>query len=109
MNIAELQSFMLQTGAIKSGLCAKKNKDYSRGDEVHANFKEVAAICRILGVDVSKPEGCVEFMIAWKMHRLFRLINAGQTPANETLLDSGVDMEVYTELLLTLVREGNNG
>ena len=82
-------------------ICVKKNKDYSRDDNAHKNFEELAAICKLMKVDVSAPLGCMEFLILFKLRRLFKLKRAGTIPENESLFDTVVDIEVYQDLYLT--------
>jgi len=83
-------------------LLIKKNADYSENADVHSNFKEMAQLCTDLDVDVSKPEGCLEFLILWKIRRLFKLIRDGKAPQNETLSDSYLDLHNFIILLETL-------
>jgi hypothetical protein len=83
----------------------KKNADYSHNADVHSNFKDMAELCRILHINVAKPEGCMEYEIIKKIHRLFKLINDGKPPENETLHDSFIDTQGYQTLLDGFVRK----
>ena len=106
MIIEEMSQLTDEINAQKAKLVSSKNKDYSYGNDVHANFKRLAEICKALKVDVTTPEGCMEYMILHKIHRLFKLVNDGTEPNHESLFDNGVDMQVYTDLLIGYVRDG---
>ena len=100
MNLHELVKLVKDINGTAEDLCKRKNKDYSRDDDVHANFHQLAALCTILGVDASTPQGCMEFFCVVKLHRLFKLVNAGGKPANESLFDTVADDNVYKALLI---------
>lgn len=106
MKLQELNEQLKKSNRASEELAIKKNKDYSKDDDVHANFHRVARLCEILGVDVRKPEGVIMFMILWKVHRLFKLKNEGVEPCNEPLFDTGVDINVYDNLLIGYKEEG---
>ena len=106
MIIKEMSQLTDEINAQKAKLVSSKNKDYSYGNDVHANFKRVAKICETLKVDVTKPEGCMEYEIVKKVCRLFKLINDGTEPNHESIFDNGVDEEVYMDLLVGYVRDG---
>ena len=100
MNLYQLVHLVKDINGTAEDLCKRKNKDYSRDDDVHANFHQLAALCIILGVDVSTPRGCIQYSILLKVQRIFKLVNAGGIPANESLHDSAVDLNVYLALLI---------
>ena len=106
MIIEEMSQLTDEVNAQKSKLVSSKNKDYSYNDDVHANFRCLAELCKALKVDVTTPEGCMEYMILHKIHRLFKLINDGTEPNHESIFDNGVDEEVYMDLLIGYVRDG---
>ena len=106
MIIEEMSLLTDEVNAQKSKLVSSKNKDYSYGTDVHANFKRLAELCKTLNVDVTTPEGCMEYMVLHKIHRLFKLINDGTEPNHESIFDNGVDEEVYMDLLIGYVRDG---
>ena len=106
MIIEEMSQLTDEVNAQKSKLVSSKNKDYSYGTDVHANFKCLAELCKALKVDVTTPEGCMEYMVLHKIHRLFKLINDGTEPNHESIFDNGVDEEVYMDLLIGYVRDG---
>jgi len=108
MNLKDMEGLVDRVNKQKSALVSSKNKDYSYGNDVHANFKRVAKICETLKVDVTKPEGCMEYEIVKKVCRLFKLINDGTEPNHESIFDNGVDEEVYMDLLVGYVREREN-
>ena len=105
MNIETMSELVEQINTQKAKLVSSKNKDYSYGHDVHANFKCLAELCKTLKVDVTTPEGCMEYMILHKIHRLFKLINDGTEPNHESIFDNGVDEEVYMDLLIGYVRD----
>jgi len=89
-------------------LLDKKNQDYSHDDDVHSNFKEMASICRAFKVDVTCPEGVMQYHVLHKIHRLFKLINESKEPANESIKDSVIDEQNYMTLLTTYCEENHN-
>ena len=101
MNLTDLVEHCASTLEKCGSLLVRKNSDYSQDADVHSNFREIAELCKWLKVDVTKPEGCIQFLILWKIHRLFKLIREGKTPKNEGLGDSFVDEINYLLLLDT--------
>ena len=106
MNIEDMGRLVDEVNKQKSALVSSKNKDYSYSSDVHANFRCLAELCKALKVDVTTPEGCMEYMVLHKIHRLFKLINDGTEPNHESIFDNGVDEEVYMDLLIGYVRDG---
>ena len=106
MIIEEMSQLTDEINAQKAKLVSSKNKDYTYGNDVHANFKRLAELCKALKVDVTTPEGCMEYMILHKIHRLFKLVNDGTEPNHESIFDNGVDEEVYMDLLIGYVKDG---
>lgn len=102
MNMAELDILMKKINRWGEDLCGKKNKDYSTDLDVHTNFKTMATLCGILAIDVKTPRGCMQYEIIKKVYRIFKLVNSGMPPENESLFDSAVDANVYIALLLGL-------
>lgn len=100
MNLLELKGLIYGINQKAEFLAIKKNKDYSKDDDVHANFHRVARLCEVLDVDVKTPQGVIMFMILWKIQRLFKLTKEGTEPCNESLLDTCVDINVYDALLI---------
>lgn len=100
MNLDELNEQLKKSNRASEELAIKKNKDYSKDDDVHANFHRVARLCEVLGVDVRTPQGVMQFMVLWKVQRLFKLTKEGTLPRNEPLFDTGVDINVYNNLLI---------
>jgi len=101
MKLFELIKIINLVNRTKYKICLKKNKDYSVDENAHKNFEELAALCKLMKVDVSIPLGCMEFLILFKLRRLFKLKRAGTIPENESLFDTVVDIEVYQDLYLT--------
>ena len=102
MNLKNLSKLVSKITQRVELLAVKKNKDYSTDDDVHTNFKEVTFLCNLLRVDRSTPHGAIQYEIVKKIHRIFKLVNEGQTPENESLFDNAVDLNVYIALLLGL-------
>lgn len=100
MKLWELEKQLKNMNAVSEITATQKNKDYSRDDDVHANFHRVARLCDTLDVDVRKPQGVMQFMILWKVQRLFKLTKEGAIPCNEPLFDTVVDINVYNALLI---------
>jgi len=100
MELEALAELIKKINQRKAEIATKKNKDYSYRTDVHSNFHTVAAICKLLGIDVSTPQGCIQYLVIHKIHRLFKLINSGADPENESLLDNAIDTEVYLDLLI---------
>ena len=100
MKLKELNEQIKKSNRASEELAIKKNKDYSKDDDVHANFHRVARLCETLDVDVRTPVGVMQFMILWKIQRLFKLTKEGALPENESLFDTVVDINVYDALLV---------
>ena len=64
-----------------------------------ANFKTVGAICKI------SPELDCLAMVATKVARLGTLLNSPETPKNESIQDSIMDLANYAILLSMVVAE----
>jgi len=104
MNLEDLIKHTATTLEQCGALLIKKNADYSENTDTHSNFKEMSQLCGWLGVDVSKPEGCAQFFVLVKIHRMFKLIREGKTPKNEPLRDSFLDLHAYLLLLETILK-----
>lgn len=76
----------------------KKRKDYARDADCLSNFKEMAALCRILDIDVRTPFGVATFMELHKLHRKWKIYREGGTAENESLADSIDDQQNYIDL-----------
>ena len=100
MKLQELNEQLRKSNRASEKLAIKKNKDYSKDDDVHANFHRVARLCEILDVDTKTAQGVIQFMILWKIQRMFKLSKEGVTPENETIFDTGVDINIYDNLLI---------
>lgn len=81
---------------------SKKTKDYATED-VLSNFKRVAKMIEILGIDPTKPHGIACIYILLKMDRFCNLTFRKKTePSNESVQDTIDDWKNYLDLL-----EGN--
>ena len=102
MNLKQLLGYTKWVNREREKKIVSKNADYSEEIDAHKNFRTVASLCKTLDVNVKKPSGVVEFMILWKIHRLFKLKNEGKEPENESLFDNNVDIQNYLDLLVTI-------
>ena len=84
-------------------ILVSKNKDYSHSEDVHSNFMVMAQFCKLLKVDVTTPEGCIQYELIKKVYRLLKLINAGVTPNHESLWDNSMDCHAYQHLLNSFI------
>ena len=81
-----------------------KNEDYA-GMDALANFKRLAEICKVWGVDVSRPSGCAEYLAILKLDRYFNLRRQGKSPQNESIQDTFMDLANYLDLLHAILTE----
>jgi hypothetical protein len=81
----------------------KKRADYASDDNLFLNFDINATIMRFPGYDAY--EDCLS-MVARKLNRLTNL--RGREPQNEGVIDTNIDLAVYSVLLygLALRRAG---
>lgn len=80
----------------------KKGRDYAQED-VLSNFKVMAAVECVLrsygyGIPIHTPHGVAMWHLVHKLIRILNLWNKGIKPANESLDDSHMDLENYSEL-----------
>lgn len=80
-------------------ILVSKNKDYSHSVDVHSNFKTMAQLCTLFKIDVRTPEGCIQYELVKKMHRMLKLINEGAEPEHESLWNNSMDSHAYQHLL----------
>jgi len=85
-------------------LFQQKNSDYAAEDAL-SNFKRVAAVCKIWGVDVSTPSGVADLYIVMKFDRYFNLKRQGKTPENESVDDTFLDICNYLDLNRAILME----
>jgi hypothetical protein len=78
----------------------KKSHDYATED-VLSNFKRVAQMIEILGVDPTTPHGIACVYIILKMDRFCNLAfrKSGEEPSNEAVEDTLDDWKSYLDLL----------
>jgi len=88
------------------GIIHQRSEEYASETDVLSNFKRVAEICSILGVNTREPFGCILYM---KVHKLDRLCNMLYDRVNPTITptiqDTLDDDRNYTDLLEALLRE----
>jgi len=104
MNRAERQDLSYDFFLRRSKLMENKSHDYADAD-VLSNFKRVARICRIWGIDVATPAGCAEYLAILKLDRHFNLKAHGKTPQNESVNDTFLDLFNYLDLLRAILHE----
>ena len=85
-------------------LFQRKNEDYADEDAL-SNFKRVATVCGIWGVDVSTPSGVADLYIVMKLDRYFNLKRRGKTPKNESVDDTFMDIFNYFDLNRAILME----
>jgi len=90
----------------RMSLFQRKNEDYA-DDDALSNFKRVAAVCKIWGVDVSTPSGVADLYIIMKLDRYFNLKRQGKTPKNESVDDTFLDVFNYLDLNRAILMEKN--
>lgn len=93
----QIQHFDIMVSKMREILIAKGD-DYAGADRL-ANFKTVAAICKI-----SPEQDCLA-MIATKVARLGTLFQSDTSPKNESIQDSILDLANYALLLSMVVTE----
>lgn len=79
---------------------SKKSKDYATED-VFSNFKRIAKMMEILGIDPTLPHGVACIYILLKMDRFCNLTfrKKGSKPQNESIQDTIDDWKNYLDLL----------
>lgn len=84
----------------RKAIHTKKTHDYATGD-VLSNFKRVAQMVEILGVDPTTPHGMACVYIILKMDRFCNLAfrKSGEEPSNEAVGDTLDDWKNYLDLL----------
>jgi len=107
MNRAELEDLIYDSYLRRNEITLKKNQDYARSDDVLANFKRVAQVCKILGVDVTQPAGYAELCIVEKLDRYFNLVYLSAEPNYESLGDTLDDLQNYIDLLRAIRAEAS--
>lgn len=104
MNRATLEDLSYDFFLRRSKLMKAKSHDYADAD-VLSNFKRVAKICRIWGINVATPAGCAEYLAVLKLDRHFNLKAQGKDPANESVDDTFLDLANYLDLLRAILHE----
>ena len=75
-----------------------KSSDYAQNVDVLSNFKIVSQLIKLIGIDVTTPEGYCMLMILLKVVRIWNLKSESKSPNNESLLDSYEDLINYAKL-----------
>lgn len=88
-------------------LLMRKANDYAENTDVLANFKRISLMAKILGVDITTPNGYAIFMVLMKLDRICNLIFKDKQAANESIHDSIQDLIGYANLLAALISEEN--
>ena len=92
------EHFDRMVSAMKDTLI-KKGNDYANEDRL-SNFKKAGSICGL------KPELNCLSLIATKVARLGVLLNSENSPNNESIRDSILDLANYAVLLDMIVSDG---
>jgi hypothetical protein len=107
MNIEEALELEEKLFKFRMEIRKKKGHDYANDSNVHENFDELAAICKLLNVDVKTPYGCAFYSKLEKLQREANLLFGGKTPLNEAILDTLLDLANYNDLETEiLIRDG---
>lgn len=75
-----------------------KSSDYAQNVDVLSNFKIVSQLIKLIGIDVTTPEGYCMLMLLLKVVRIWNLKSESKSPNNESLLDSYEDLINYAKL-----------
>jgi hypothetical protein len=100
----EQLGFIYEINKLGTELLKSKGHDYA-GEDVLKNFKQMQAMCSLLGVDTSKIEGVHMFYILLKIQRLCNLIFSGKKGKNESIQDTLIDLRNYVDLLNCTINE----
>ena len=104
MNAAQVEDLSYNAYLRRMELFHLKNQDYA-GDDALANFKRLAKISKVWGIDVHTPAGCAEYLAILKLDRYFNLKAQGKDPANESVDDTFQDLFNYLDLLRAILHE----
>lgn len=91
----QLKHFEALTAQMKQ-ILFKKGNDYANTDRL-SNFKLAGAICGL-----TPEQNCLS-LIATKVARLGVLLNTNNTPNNESIQDSVIDLANYSILLSMII------
>ena len=91
----------------RMSLREKKAHDYAKtgfDEDILSNFKVVAAVCKALKnhgyeVDITTPKGVAMFHIIHKNTRLLNLFFKDESPENESVKDTVLDLSNYIDLM----------
>jgi len=87
----------------------KKGHDYAQDENCLLNFENMAKLCEIFNVDVTKPHGVAFFYILLKLDRVANLVfRRKEKPENESVWDTvAIDGPNYFDLLCeNLIKAG---
>ena len=104
MNRDDLEDLSCGLYHRRTQLMRNKSHDYA-DEDVLSNFKRLAEICKVWGIDVTQPSGCAEYLAILKLDRYFNLKAQGKTPANESIQDTFQDLANYLDLLHAILHE----
>lgn len=85
----------------------RKSHDYAT-DDVLSNFKRGSKLVKILGIDMTTPEGVAMYLTVLKIDRICNLVFAEKAPMNESLEDSFRDLRNYAFLMQAILVEKSN-
>lgn len=93
----QLERFNNMVDVMEATILSKWD-DYAGVDRL-SNFKKVGAMCWL------SPEIVTLVMVATKVARLWTLLNSPESPRNESIQDSIIDLANYSCLLSMVVSE----
>jgi hypothetical protein len=105
MNLDDFGKDIKEMHKAVESILVSKNKDYSHSVDVHSNFTTTAQLCKLFKVDVTTPEGCMQYELIKKIYRMFKLINESVDPNHESLWDNSMDCHAYQYLLNSWIHE----
>lgn len=82
-----------------------RNEEYAEEEDALADFKRIAAICKIWKVDVTKSEDCPLFFRIAKIDRERNLQLLGKNLKDKRLSDAFLDDLNYLDLQEALIEE----
>lgn len=93
---------LIETSEKKVAIRQAKAHDYANEDCL-SNFKVMADIAKVMKqrgyeIDTTKPWGVAMWHLMHKIVRIVRLYNDESTPENESVADSHLDLELYSQL-----------
>ena len=102
MDLATLVNLVEEANIRREDILLGRGRSYAGHDEMLGNFKRVAQICAILGVDVATPHGACIYMEVQKLDRTCNMLfrqGVMYREAEEIHQDNLDDRRNYIDLL----------